>query len=92
MPFLVKFIKKLCKKGDERYMKLIHIIKKAIPKKIKIFIKDYLYTKKYGFNPPPRFSDMSGYELLLDTIIQQRLYKFEGDFIEIGLFLGGGYI
>lgn len=73
-------------------MKLVNLAKKAIPKKIKVFIKDYLFIKKYGFNPPPTFSDMSGYELLLDTILQQRLYKLEGDFVEVGVFLGGGYI
>jgi len=71
-------------------MKLKCLAKKAIPKKIKKFIKDYIFIRKYGFDPPPRFSDMSGYEILLDTILQQRLYKLEGDFVEIGVFLGGG--
>ena len=52
-------------------MKFINIIKRVIPKKFKIFIKDYFFIKKYGFNPPPAFSDMSGYELLLDTILSK---------------------
>jgi len=73
-------------------MELINIAKRVIPKKIKIFIKDYLFIRKYGFNPPPRFSDMSGYELLLDTVLQQELYKLEGAFVEIGAFLGGTHI
>jgi hypothetical protein len=84
--------KKLFLKEDKKYMKFINVIKGVIPKKFKIFIKDYLFIKKYGFNPPPIFSDMSGYELLLDTILQQRLYKLEGDFVEVVVFLGGVHI
>ena len=65
-------------------------IKKIIPVKFKQLAKKYLFIKKYGFPPPPSFTDMSGYELLLDTIIQQKIYQLEGDFVEIGVFLGGG--
>jgi len=52
--------------------------------------EDCLYAKKYGFFPPPSFADISGYEVLLDTIIKEKLYLLEGDIVEIGAFLGGG--
>ena len=65
-------------------------IRKIIPVKFKQLGKRYLFRKKYGFFPPPSYTDMSGYELLLDTIIQQKIYQLEGDFVEIGVFLGGG--
>lgn len=71
-------------------MKLINYIKKIIPIRLKRVIKNYLYVIRYGFNPPPSFSDLSRYELLLDTIIKQKVYQLEGDFVEIGVFLGGG--
>ncbi len=71
-------------------MNLISYIKKVIPLSFKQLVKKYLFIKKYGFSPPPPFSDMSGYELLLDTILYQKIYQLEGDFVEIGVFLGGG--
>jgi len=71
-------------------MKLINYIKKIIPVKMRQIIKSFFFVRKYGFSPPPSFTDMSGYELLLDTIIQQKIYQLEGDFVEIGVFLGGG--
>ena len=61
---------------------------KVLQKGIKI-LKRYLFMKKYGFIPPPSFSDISGYEVLLDTIIKQKTYQLEGCFVEIGAFLGG---
>jgi len=65
-------------------------IKKLIPSDIKQIINKYLFKNKYGFFPPPAFTDMTGYEILLDAIIKQKLYLLEGDFVEIGVFLGGG--
>ncbi len=65
-------------------------IKKLIPLELQKFKKQYLFKKKYGFSSPPEFTDMSGYEILLDTIIQQKIYQLNGDFVEIGVFLGGG--
>ena len=75
-------------------MKFITCIKKIIPTKfkqiIKQIIRNFLFVKKYKFLPPPAFTDMSGYELLLDTIIDKKIYHLEGDFVEIGVFIGGG--
>ena len=75
-------------------MKFISYIKKIIPIEIKRPIKqitrDVLFIKKYKFLPPASFTDMSGYELLLDTIIDKKLYQLEGEFVEIGAFIGGG--
>jgi len=71
-------------------MRSINYIKKIIPVRLRQIIKNFFFIRKYGFAPPPLFMDISGYELLLDTIIQQKLYQLEGDFIEIGAFLGGG--
>jgi len=75
-------------------MKFITSIKKIIPTKLKQVIKriigNFLFIKKYKFLPPAAFTDMSGYELLLDTIINKKIYQLEGDFVEIGAFIGGG--
>lgn len=71
-------------------MKINNFVKRMILAKLKQIAKRYLFFKKYGFVPPPSFSDMSGYDPLLDLIIQQRIYQLEGDFVEIGVFLGGG--
>lgn len=75
-------------------MKFISCIKKIIPIEVKRptkqIIRNFLFIKKYKFFPPPAFTDMSGYELLLDTIIDKKLYQLEGDFVEIGAFIGGG--
>ncbi|MDD5638991.1 MAG: class I SAM-dependent methyltransferase [Candidatus Pacebacteria bacterium] len=75
-------------------MEIITYIKKIIPKEIKISVKqiisNLLFVQKYKFLPPPPFTDMSGYEFLLDTIVEKRLYRLEGDFVEIGTFIGGG--
>ena len=75
-------------------MRLISCIKKIIPSKFKKIVKQtnnyFLFILKYKFIPPPVFTDMSGYELLLDTIINKKLYLLEGDIVEIGTFIGGG--
>jgi len=65
-------------------------IKAIVPAVFKRLPKQLIFYKKYGFFPPPAFTDLSGYELLLDVIIQQKIYQLEGDFVEIGAFLGGG--
>jgi len=75
-------------------MKFISCIKKMIPSKLKTIIKQtsnyFLFILKYKFIPPPVFTDMSGYEFLLDTIIDKKIYLLEGDIVEIGTFIGGG--
>ncbi|MBI3820965.1 MAG: class I SAM-dependent methyltransferase [Planctomycetes bacterium] len=48
------------------------------------------FKARFGFDPPPHWSDLSGYESLLSVILKNRLCELEGDFVEIGAFLGGG--
>ncbi|MFA5360557.1 MAG: class I SAM-dependent methyltransferase [Candidatus Paceibacterota bacterium] len=75
-------------------MNLFTCIKSIIPlelkKPIKQVMSDFLFVRKYKFLPPASFTDMSGYEFLLDTIIDKKIYQLEGDFVEIGAFIGGG--
>jgi len=49
-----------------------------------------LFEHRYGYPPPPPWSDITGYEPILDTIRDQNLHRLDGDFLEIGVFLGGG--
>lgn len=66
------------------------IIKKLFIAPLKRLVKPIFFFMEYGFMPPPIWSDLSGYELLLDAILEKGILKVEGDFIEIGVFLGGG--
>ncbi len=69
--------------------KIIDYIKKATKLK-EIRIKKQNFIGKCKFLLFPEFSAMSDYEILLDTILQKEVYKLEGDFVEIGAFLGVG--
>lgn len=69
---------------------LIDRLKKLVPSNIRKIIKKYRFYFKYGFFPPPLGSDISGYEILLDTIISSKVYELDGDVVEIGAFMGGG--
>jgi len=51
---------------------------------------DVVFRARWGFAPPPRWSDWSGYEHLLTVIEQHGLADVEGDVLEIGVLLGGG--
>ncbi|MEM2001681.1 MAG: class I SAM-dependent methyltransferase [Candidatus Methanomethylicaceae archaeon] len=48
------------------------------------------FRVKYGFFPPPKGTDLVGYEVLLEEIVKYGCMEVEGDFVEIGCFLGGG--
>jgi hypothetical protein len=48
------------------------------------------YRRRFGFSPPPAWSDLSGYETILDVLATHRIAEVEGDVVEIGAFLGGG--
>lgn len=48
------------------------------------------FRARFGFAPPPHWSDLSGYERLLSVILREGLCRVPGDFVEIGAFLGGG--
>jgi hypothetical protein len=42
--------------------------------------------------PKALLNDFVGYEVLLDFIKERKLYKLEGDLIEVGVFMGGGTV
>ncbi|HKP89677.1 MAG TPA: class I SAM-dependent methyltransferase [Thermoleophilaceae bacterium] len=48
------------------------------------------FERRWGFAPPPEWSDRVGYEVLLEEIERHRLDRIEGDVLEIGALLGGG--
>jgi hypothetical protein len=48
------------------------------------------FRRRWGFEPPPPWSDWVGYEGLLDEIERHRLDAVDGDVLEIGPLLGGG--
>jgi len=48
------------------------------------------YRERYGFGPPPAWSDVTRYEPMLDVILNRELCSLDGDFLEIGAFFGGG--
>jgi GT2 family glycosyltransferase len=52
--------------------------------------RDLAYYQRFGFLPPPRWSALTGYEHILDAILERRLHELGGDLVEIGVFLGGG--
>lgn len=72
-------------------------IRQAIPGPVKNVLrpiykqmKRYKFWFKYKFPPPPEGTDLSGYDMLLDFIIEQKILDLRGDLLEIGAFLGGG--
>lgn len=77
--------------------KLIDAVKKSLPPPLKSvgrlilsWAKDIRFLMKYGFFPPPRGTDLVGYEILMDEILKHGCMEVEGDFVEIGAFIGGG--
>jgi predicted O-methyltransferase YrrM len=48
------------------------------------------YRRRRGFPPPPPLTDMTGYEALLDVATAPEQRDVPGDWLEIGVFLGGG--
>lgn len=80
---------------------MIKTVKRCVPRPLKNVLRPLhvsgrhcFYTirfrVKYGFSPPPRGTDMVGYEQLIEFIDKNRIYKLGGDLLEIGTFLGGG--
>jgi hypothetical protein len=45
---------------------------------------------RFGFLPPPHWTTMTSYEPILEVIQDEGLADLDGDFLEIGVFLGGG--
>jgi GT2 family glycosyltransferase len=52
--------------------------------------RDLAYHQRFGFLPPPKWSTLTGYEHILEVILERRLHELDGDLVEIGVFLGGG--
>jgi Methyltransferase domain len=50
------------------------------------------FVRRWGFAPPPPWSDTLGYEVLLEEIERHRLDQVDGDVLEIGSLLGGGTV
>ena len=48
------------------------------------------FRRRWGFDPPPPWSDWVGYEVLLGEIERHGVDRLEGDVLEIGVLLGGG--
>lgn len=48
------------------------------------------YRARWGFAPPPSWSDWSNYEHMLRVIQRERVAQVSGDIVEIGVLLGGG--
>lgn len=48
------------------------------------------FERRWGFAPPPPWSDEMGYELLLDELERHDVGQLDGDLLEIGALLGGG--
>jgi hypothetical protein len=53
-------------------------------------LRSSLFRRRYGFDPPPDWSDLTGYEALLDVVLAERLNELPGDVLEIGVLMGGG--
>lgn len=49
-----------------------------------------LYRARWGFAPPPRWSDWSRYEDIITEIKRNGVADVPGDVVEIGVLLGGG--
>ncbi|MBN1993401.1 MAG: class I SAM-dependent methyltransferase [Anaerolineae bacterium] len=58
------------------------------------FLNRILYLIKFflefGYPAPPVGTDLAGYDKLLRVINNYELLEIDGDFVEIGTFLGGG--
>lgn len=48
------------------------------------------FRRRWGFDPPPPWSDWVGYEALLEEMDRHGIARVEGDVLEIGALLGGG--
>jgi len=51
---------------------------------------DARYLRRFGFLPPLAWATLQSYEHILDTVRERGLADLDGDFVEIGAFLGGG--
>jgi hypothetical protein len=63
---------------------------------MKKIIKDIkgklILCKEITFSRLGLQNDFVGYETLIEFIVRNKLYKLEGDFLEVGAFMGGGSV
>jgi Methyltransferase domain len=57
---------------------------------LKVRLAEARFRRRWGFQPPPVWSDWVGYELLLEEAERNGIAQLDGDVLEIGAFLGGG--
>ena len=50
------------------------------------------FRRRWGFDPPPPWSDWVGYETLLEELERNGIAHIDGDVLEIGALLGGGTV
>lgn len=53
-------------------------------------LRDARFRRRWGFDPPPPWSDTLGYEVLLEEVERHGIDRVGGDVLEIGVLLGGG--
>jgi hypothetical protein len=61
-----------------------------VPDRHRTRIRAARFRRRWGFDPPPPWSDWVGYEILLEEIERHGIDRVEGDVLEIGALLGGG--
>ena len=62
----------------------------GLPSRLRERARTLRFRRRWGFDPPPRWSDWVGYEVLLDEIERHAVDRLDGEVLEIGAFLGGG--
>ena len=67
-------------------------VRKLLPAGLKARLRELRFRRRWGFAPPPEWSDWTGYEALLEEIERHRLDRVDGDVLEIGPLLGGGTV
>jgi predicted O-methyltransferase YrrM len=65
-------------------------VARALPDPVREGIRGAAYRARWGFPPPPLWSDWSEYERLLRVIERRGIADLPGDVVEIGVLLGGG--
>lgn len=71
-------------------MSTSHPLTRALPAGLRTRVETRRFERRWGFAPPPPWSDWVGYEVLLDEIERNEIDRVEGDVLEIGALLGGG--
>jgi hypothetical protein len=61
-----------------------------VPPRLRVRADALRFRRRWGFDPPPPWSDWVGYEILLQEIERHGIAQVDGDVLEIGALLGGG--